>query len=254
MVSIMKLTRKTQNILSALLLLAIWQAAAMLLNQTVLLASPVQVLGRLCTIWRDRDFFSAIRFSFVRIVGGFLLGLVLGTLLAVLAGRFPVLEVLFRPFFATVKSVPVASFIVISLIWLSSSQLSVFISFLMVLPVIYNNMLTGIHSMDVKLEEAAELFRVSPGKKLLYIELPQIKPFLLSACNTGLGFAWKSGVAAEIIGIPDGSIGEMLYNAKAYLNTVDLFAWTVIIVAVSILFEKLFLALIEFLFRRLEAR
>ncbi|MGN1002696.1 MAG: ABC transporter permease [Oscillospiraceae bacterium] len=240
-----------QKCAAVLLTLALWQAAAMALNQKLLLASPLSVLARLAVIWREPAFFQTVWFSFARIVGGFTLALVLGVLLAMIAGKFPVLEIFFWPMFTAIKSVPVASFIIISLIWLSSAQLSTFISFLMVLPIIYTNVLQGIRSTERQMVEMADLFRVPWTRRLKYIWLPQIRPYLLSACSTSLGMSWKAGVAAEIIGIPDGSIGEMLYHAKAYLNTVDLFAWTVIIVAVSILFEKAFLALLRKGFERL---
>jgi len=240
-----------KKIAAVFLTLAVWQAAAMILDQKVLLASPVSVLLRLGTIWTEEQFFSSIWFSFIRIVGGFALGLFLGVLLAVLSGKFQTLEILLWPMFMAIKSVPVASFIVISLIWLTSANLSIFISFLMVLPIVYTNVLQGIRSIAPKMTQMADVFHVPWTRRLHYLWLPQIRPYLLSACTMALGLAWKSGIAAEIIGIPDGSIGEMLYNAKAYLNTVDLFAWTVIIVAVSIGFEKLFLALLRGGFGRL---
>lgn len=241
-----------KKILAVVLTLAIWQAAAMALDQKVLLASPVSVLARLTSIWREPDFLHALWFSFIRIVGGFGLALVLGMLLAVLAGKFPALEIFLWPIFTAIKSVPVASFIIICLIWLTSAQLSIFISFLMGIPIIYTNVLQGIRSTDRKMTEMADIFHIPWNRRLVYIWLPQIRPYLISACTTALGLSWKAGIAAEIIGIPDGSIGEMLYQAKAYLNTVDLFAWTVIIVVISILFEKLFLALLRFGFGRLE--
>lgn len=98
----------------------------------------------------------------------------------------------------------------------------------------------------------AKLFRVGAGRRLLYIYLPQLRPYLITACSVALGLSWKAGIAAEVIGIPDGSIGERLYEAKVYLNSADLFAWTVVIIAVSIAFEKLFLWLLRAGYRRLE--
>ena len=152
----------------------------------------------------------------------------------------------------TVKTVPVASFIVIALIWLSSSMLSVFIAFLMVLPIIYNNILNGIKSTDRKMTEMADVFALSQGKRFLYISLPAVKPFLCSACQTAIGFAFKSGIAAEIIGIPNGSLGERLYSAKVHLETANLFAWTVLIVLLCVLFEKLFIFLLDKAFAEVE--
>ena len=93
---------------------------------------------------------------------------------------------------------------------------------------------------------------VSYGQRLLYVYLPQIKPYLLSACSIGLGLSWKAGIAAEVIGIPDGSIGERLYEAKVYLSSADLFAWTVVVILISVLFEKLVMLLLKKSYQRLE--
>lgn len=243
---------KLQRAGAILFALALWQIAAMALDQNLLLVSPAKVIARLFTIWTEDGFFSTIWFSFQRIVGGFFLGFLLGLILGILAGRLPIVENLLWPFVVTIKSVPVASFVIISLIWLSSSELSVFISFLMVFPVIYSNVLTGIKSTDQGLLEMAELYKLPFRKRLLYIHMPQLKPFLLSGCSVALGLSWKSGIAAEVIGIPNGSIGEMLYESKIYFNTADLFAWTVIIVLISLGFERLFTKGLKTLFARLE--
>ena len=146
----------------------------------------------------------------------------------------------------------VASFVVICLIWLSAQNLSVFISFLIVLPVVYGNVLEGIKSEDIKMLEVGRVFGMPFFKRVLYIHMPQLKPFILSACMTSLGMSWKAGVAAEIIGTPDGSIGKQLYYAKIYLDTDDLLCWTVIIVIISVVFEKLFMLLLRRFYRRLE--
>ena len=237
---------------AVLLALMVWQAAAMALDQKILLVAPSDVAVRLVSIWKEPGFWGIIWFSFKRIALGFLLGLFCGTVLAVIAGRFKIVETLLWPYMITIKSVPVASFIVIALVWLSARQLSVFISFLMVLPIIYTNVLSGVKNTSRKMTEMAKVFRLNWGKRMLYINMPQVKPYLLSGMSISLGLAWKAGVAAEIIGIPDGSLGEMLYESKAYLNTVDLFAWTVIIVVISVLFEKAVILLAKLGFRGLE--
>lgn len=241
-----------KKICAVALALLTWQAAALLLNKSLLLASPTDVFLRLFTIWQEPEFFSSIWFSFSRIVLGFLTALIAGSFSALLAGRFHFVELILWPYMVTVKSIPVASFIVIALMWLSSAQLSIFIVFLIVLPVIYTNILNGIKNIDKKMLEMAAIFRLSWGKKLLYIWIPQIKPFILSACSISIGLAWKSGIAAEIIGIPSGSLGEALYYSKVYFNTIDLFSWTVIIVVLSVGFEKLFSLLLKYIFKGIE--
>ena len=191
-------------------------------------------------------------FSFGRITAGFLLAFLVGAVLGFAAGRFPALEHLLWPFFSLVKSVPVASFIVISLIWLSAANISVFISFLMVLPILYTNVLNGMKSAPRELLEMASLFRVPSPRRLLLVYLPALRPYLLSGCGVAIGLAWKAGVAAEIIGIPEGSIGEKFYFAKVYFATADRFAWTAAVVCISVLFEKLFLFLLGRFYARLE--
>ena len=234
------------------LALIFWQLGAMALNSPILLVSPLRVLLRLSELVRESSFYAAIGFSLARIIAGFLLGLAGGSLLAAAASRWHPVEVLLWPYITVIKTTPVASFIILCLIWLDSSNLSVFIAFLMVLPIVYANVLEGIRQTDSKLLEMAQLFRVGFWRRLRYIYLPQLRPYLTTACSVALGLSWKAGIAAEVIGIPDGSIGERLYEAKVYLSSPDLFAWTVVIIAVSILFEKLFLWLLKAGYARLE--
>ena len=227
------------HILAVLFWIAIWQFASMYLKQEILLASPVSVVRKLFELSFTGNFWQSVGFSFVRIVTGFLLAMFLGIFLAVLAYWSKTVEILIAPVIAVVKSTPVASFIILCLIWIPSRNLSVFISFLMVLPVIYTNILEGIRQTDSKILEMAKVFQVNPGRKIRYIYVSQVLPYFLSAFRLSLGMCWKAGVAAEIIGMPKGSVGQMLYMSKIYLDTDDLLAWTVIIVVLSVIFEKL---------------
>ena len=165
--------------------------------------------------------------------------------LAVLSGIFRAVRTLVYPFMAAVKSVPVASFVVLLLILAGAKNLSFFIVFLMVFPIIYVNMGQGLEHVDVQMLEMARVFRMSSWKKFLYIYRPAFLPFLVSGAKVALGMSWKSGVAAEIIGVPSYSIGERLYMAKIYLNTDSLFAWTLVIIVLSLIFEKIFLGLLK---------
>ncbi len=243
---------RMEKIAAVVFALLVWQAGAMLLDNSMLLTSPLTVAKRLFFLCFESDFISAVSFSLIRIVLGFLLALAFGSILAIIAGRFHIMEIMIWPFIVTIKSVPVASFIILCLIWLNSANLSVFIAFIMVLPIVYTNMLQGIKSTDVKLLEMANLFNVSWFKKLKYIYFSQLKPYIISACSVSIGLSWKAGTAAEVIGIPEGSIGEKLYEAKVYFSSGDLLAWTLVIVAASISFEKLFLFLLKQFFEKLE--
>ena len=171
---------------AVLLALAVWQAASMIVGMDMLLASPLKVLARLGTIWRERDFLSTVLFSVGRICGGFLLAFLTGTGMALLAGRFRTVEILMWPYVVTIKSVPIASFIILCLIWFSYTQMTVFIAFLITFPVIYTNVLQGIRSTDPALVEMGKLYKVHGLRRLFYILLPGIMPFLTSACGVAM--------------------------------------------------------------------
>lgn len=230
--------------------LLVWQIASMALGALyphghLLLPSPASALLRLGELAVTADFWRAIGWSAVRIIGGFLASCAAASLLAVPASRWQWVRELLSPLVAAVKAVPVVSFIILALVWLDSRSLSFFIAFLMVFPQVYLGVLEGIRQTDRDLLEMAEVFRVPLWRQVKDIYLPAVLPYFRTAASLGLGLCWKSGIAAEVIGLPAGSLGEKLYNAKVYFMTPDLFAWTAVIVAVSVVFEKLFLRLVD---------
>ena len=235
--------------------IAVWQAGSMALqavypNGHLLLPSPITALLRLGDLALTAVFWQSIGRSFLRIIGGFLLSCLAASLLAVPASRWKWVRELMGPLVAAIKAVPVASFIILALFWLNSRSLALFISFLMVFPPVYLNVLEGIRQTDGKLLEMARVFRVPMWRQIRGIYIPSVMPYFRTAVSLGLGLCWKAGVAAEVIGLPAGSVGEQLYNAKVYYMMPDLFAWTAVIVLVSVLFEKLFLHLVDRVVRK----
>lgn len=226
--------------------LMVWQAAAVWTDNQILLAGPLQVLDAFAENIMRPDFFTIVLHSFARIGLGFFLAFFAGAALGVVSCRFPLMEEALAPVVSALKSIPVASFVVLLLIWFGSGRLSFFISFLIVFPNVYVNMAAGLRNTDVKLLEMARVFEMGGGKKFLYLYRPALVPYLDSCLKVSLGMSWKSGVAAEIIGLPEASLGERLYMSKIYLDTAGLFAWTMTIVVISFLFEKAVL----WLFRR----
>lgn len=230
--------------------LAVWQGAGMALAAAVphgglLLATPWQAALRLLELLPDPAFWQAVGNSSARIFGGFLLSCVLASLLAALAAGSRWLRELLAPLVSVGKAVPVASFIILALVWLDARSLSLFISALMVFPPVYLNVLEGIRQTDRTLLEAAQVYRVPLRRRLWGIYLPQVLPYFRSAASLGLGLCWKAGAAAEVIGLPAGTVGERLYTAKIYLQTPDLFAWTAVILALAAAFEQLFLRAVD---------
>lgn len=211
----------------------VWQLGSMALGSPLLLPSPVAVLLRLGELLPQAVFWERIGFSLARIAGGFALGALFGAVGALAAARWRVVEGLVAPLISLAKSVPVASITVLALIWLRAANLAVLVVLLVVLPIVYENTLAGLRATDRSLDEMAALFRVPARRRLRYLVMPRLFPYLSAALGAGMGMAWKAGVAAEVIGIPNGSLGEAIYDAKVYFDTTELFAVTLAVVAVS---------------------
>ncbi len=231
--------------------LLIWEGASLLIGEELFLPSPVRVLVRLSEISRTYRFWTSIAFTLSRIISGFLLSLVSALILSSLSSISKTLAILLDPLVKVVRATPVASIVILSLVWISSKNLSVIISFMMVFPIVYSNVFEGIKSTDSDLLEAAKVYRMKGVKVFRYIYIPSVIPYFNASIKAALGLAWKSGIAAEVIALPRGSIGERVYEAKIYLSTPDLFAWTLVIIVLAFLFERFFLALTKLLSRRL---
>lgn len=243
------ISRKWQKAAILFFWLLIWQLLSLGIPR-LLFAGPTDVFFSLCLLIKDWEFWQAIAFSFGKIAAGFLLAFLLGNLLAVIASRFAALKLLFFPLLQMMKAMPVASFIIVALIWVSSANVSILIAFIVAFPISYINMAEGIECLDWRLEEMADVFRVPLKKRTAALYFPQLFPFLAGGLKVSAAMCWKAGIAGEIIGLPKHSIGENLYLAKLYLNTADLFAWTLVIILLSILFEKA----VIFLLGRIEVK
>ena len=221
--------------------LLVWEIASLAIGEELFLPSPSSVVFRLVSLIPEAEFWTSILFTLERILVGFLLALLSASVASGLSYRFRIVEILLDPAIRIIRATPVASIVILVLVWVRSRNLSVVISFLMVFPIIYTNVLEGLKSTDKDLLEAAAVYRIKGLKKLRYIYIPSLSSYIQSAISISLGLAWKSGIAAEVIGLPDGSIGERVYEAKIYLSTPDLFAWTIVIIILAFLFEHFFL-------------
>ena len=238
-------TAMARKLVIAAFWLLVWQLLAFLVGNDILLPAPAKALGRLGELLFTGAFARPVLGSLGRIGAGFLLGTVAGLVLAVLSSKSRLFEELIKPAILLCKTVPIASFVVLLLIWWGSRNLSVSVCFLIVLPNIYLGTLEGIRNTDKKLLEMAKVFCLPRRTCFFYIYRPALKPFLNSSLKLALGMCWKSGVAAEVIGTPEFSIGEQLYFSKIHLDMADLFAWTAVIILLSICFEKFVLWVVE---------
>ena len=232
--------------------LALWQIASIIVGEELFFSSPIAVFRSLWQMLSEKSFYAALGNSFLRITVGFLISVVAGIIMAVISYLFPLLKTIFYPIASIMKATPVVSFIILALIIFGSKNLATPISFIMVLPIIYTNTLTGIENTESDLLEMASVFNVSLTRKLKYIILPSVMPFFISGSAIAIGMCWKSGVAAEVIGLSANSLGKKIYESKIYLDIPELFAYTLVIICVSVLFEKLFLFLMKKITKSIE--
>ena len=226
--------------------LGVWQGCALLVDRSVggrgnelLLPYPASVLRALTSLAGTEAFWAAVLASLGRITLGLAGGLCLGGLLAVLTCASPWADRLLSPAVRVVRAAPVASFILLVLLWTGRAAVPGVIAALMVIPVVWDSLSQGIRAVDKGLLELARVCRFSPGKTAVLIYLPSLRPQLLAALTTAAGLAWKSGVAAEVLCLPEPALGQRIYYAKYNLEIPELFAWTAVTAGLSMLLERL---------------
>lgn len=237
------LKRTLWSVITPVFWIGVWWLVAWRVNQELLVPSPVLVAETLWHLGGTSTFWKACAASLLRIALGFASGVAAGVVLVLLTTRFTVADRLLSPLLKTVRATPVASFIILALVWLTTNALPAFIAFLMVVPIVWANVDRGLRRTDRRLLEMAHIFRMGKRRTLFHVWIPSVMPYFLTACTTSLGLAWKSGIAAEVICRPDESIGRLLQTAKLHLETAEVFAHTIAVIVLSLVLERLLLAL-----------
>lgn len=233
-----KLQRIGRGLAPLLFWLGVWAVASAAVGQELLLASPAAVLRRLLDMG-NAAFWRSVVLSLGRTALAYGAGVAAGAVLAALCHVSAWVDALVRPAMAVVRATPVASFIILALVWLSAGQTPVLAGALMVTPVVFANVSEGLTSVDRGLLEMARVFRWSRWKRWRGILLPSVLPTFLAACQACVGLCFKATIAAEVIGTPKNAIGTQLYQAKIYLESDALLAWTLVVIALSMLLEAL---------------
>ena len=215
----------------------IWFLASRSINNTFLLPSIGETFAALAELLKRQSFYYVVLLSFLRVLLGLFLGSAVGIVLAISCSKFNVLNDVVSPFITVVKATPVASFIVLLWALMNGDMISIFVGFLMVLPIIWQSTKDAISSTDRELSEVAEVFQFSVKKRFQLLLLPSLKRFLPPALITATGLAWKAEIAAEIIAYTKKSIGQGINDAKYNLNTPEVFAWTLVVIIFSISLE-----------------
>ncbi len=231
-----KIAIKAGVILTWLLL---WQLFAVAVNKELLMPTPEATLTSLVSLVKTADFWLSIGATLLRIVVGCAAGIVAGTLLAAATFCVRFIYEFLHPVITVIRATPVASFIILLLVWIKRDYVPAVISFLMVLPIVWANVSEGLARTDKNLLETARVFSLSKAKTVRHIYIPQTVPYFVAACNSAIGLSWKAGVAAEALSLPAKAVGSGLYYSKIYLETPELFAWTATVIVLSIAVEKL---------------
>ena len=238
------LNNRLKKILIILFWLAIWEAAAMIINQPLYLPSLGETFSALYRIIFYMDFWVNVGATFLRVLVGLLISFVFGVLLGIISAKSHFIALLFSPFLSTMKAIPTMSIIILALVWLKTGFVPVFVCFILCFPIIYTNTLNGISSIDIKLIELCDIYKIKRKRRLTSVVIPSVKPHILSALMVCIGLSWKSTIAAEVLSAPLLSMGYQLYSTKIYLDIPELFAWTIVVVVFSMLIEKMIKSLV----------
>ena len=210
--------------------IAVWQLLSFLVNNSLVIASPAETFTAYVRLLKEGVLIPSVLKSTLFILCGFALGSFTGAAAAVISSLKEKAEVFIGMLMRTMQTIPVAAFIILVLISAGNGFVSLIISFFVTAPVVYLSLLQGLKAADSDMEEMAEIFNISFGKRFKYIILPGLWPHLTAALENSLGMSFKSGVAAEVIGQPLGTIGNGMYRGKIYLATDEVLAWTAAVV------------------------
>lgn len=231
--------RPLKNLIPLAFWLGVWQLAAMAVGRELLLPAPLRVGASLLALAGTADFWLSVGATLGRVFLGLAWGGAAGTALAFLTHFFPWADRIFSPAIRVVRATPVVSFILLLYLWVTRWAIPGVIAGMMVMPVVWGALTAGLDSLDGKLLELARAYHFSWWKTLRLIYLPSLRPHFSAGLLTAFGLAWKSGVAAEVICPPARAIGSRIQQARLGLETADLFAWTLTIVALSLTLEGL---------------
>ena len=227
------------SIISIAFWVAAWQICAMLMDRPYFLPSVPDTLLAFSNVISSPEFYKASLYTILRVVSGLVIGVLLGVGLAILSHHVKFVRIILSPIISVIKATPVASFIVILWILLSGDAIAIVVAVLMVMPIIWQNVLDAYGSIDRDAEEMCTAYEFSRIKKFRLLTLPTLLKFFIPALITSVGLAWKSEIAAEIIAYTKSSIGQYINDAKYNLHTAEVFAWTLIVIILSIAFERL---------------
>jgi NitT/TauT family transport system permease protein len=229
-------------------LLIVWEAVSRRYGAYVM-PSPGAVVRGLAEVVASGEVWKHAGASLYRIAIGFGGSLVLAVLMGLASflwrpARIAVVDVV-----TVLNSTSVFVWIVVSLIWFGLTNMApIFTTFMITLPVIAANVVEGVGSVDRRLLEMGQVYRLSGWETFRSIVIPSTIPHLVAGLKVGFGLALKVSVVAEIFGVTSG-IGYIMNYSREILATQMVFVWALVMIAIMLVIDKL---LFESLTRRIE--
>ncbi|WP_245479814.1 ABC transporter permease [Hansschlegelia zhihuaiae] len=225
-------------------LLAIWQIAS-LGAPAFVLPGPARVYSAWSSLVATDSFWTDFGITFWRVFMGFVIATVVGVPLGLVLGASEKLGEFFEPVLSVINTVSSSIWAIFALIWFGLSDwTTIFVVFMTAMPLILTNVWQGTRTVNADFVELAQTFRMSRAQVLTKIYLPTILPPFFSAARLAFGFGARVSLVAETLGASSG-IGYRLRQAADLVQTDQVFAWTLTLVALMIALEALVLKPLE---------
>ena len=226
--------------LSVIIIIGLWQVLAACIGKEIIMPLPKTVLSQLFHTINQDNFIVSVGYTLARSISGFSVAFALALILGVLSGFFNIFYYLLKPVIVVTKAIPTMGVILLALIWLESEKAPIFVGFLIIFPILYENIVQGIRSVDPKLIEMVKLYEINPVKVLRNVYIPSISSYISAGAASAIALNLKTIIAAEVLSQPKISIGINFQIEKANLNTAGVFAWSIVAIVLAALLEVVF--------------
>ncbi|MEI0747545.1 ABC transporter permease [Brachyspira pulli] len=224
-------------ILGIIIFILLWFFISLKINSEIVFPNILIIIKKLIEIILEKSFYKDLFLSLIRVFITFILSFLLAIIFGILSGIFSSIRYMLMPIINFIRTIPTIPLILVAIIWFDNNTVPIFVSMLVIFPIMYDAVVNGIINVDKNLIEMSLSYNVSLKNQIISLYIPSIKPYILTAVSQSMGITWKSILAAEILALPSLGIGSKLYESHLYLDTVSLFAYCLIAVIFNGIFE-----------------
>ncbi|MEI0447005.1 ABC transporter permease subunit [Brachyspira intermedia] len=224
-------------ILGVIIFISLWYFTALKVNSEIVFPNIPNILKKFAEIISEQSFYKDLSSSLIRVLITFTLSFLLAFIVGISAGIFPPIRYILIPIINFIRTIPTIPLILVAIIWFDNNTVPIFVSMLVIFPIMYDSITNGIINVDQKLIEMSISYNVSLKTQIINLYIPYIKPYIFTGISQSMGITWKSILAAEILALPSFGIGTKLYESHLYLDSVSLFAYCLIAIIFNGIFE-----------------